>query len=73
MAIGLMAQMCASLMAMKNLSKQLKALKNLSHFSVQSGIPRRTLERIKAQPSHNIAPTTRIAIEGALKVYKEPK
>jgi len=57
---------------MQKLTKQLQALKNMSDFARKSGIPRRTLDRIKlaqGEPSK----TTQLALTAALKAYKEPK
>jgi predicted transcriptional regulator len=56
---------------MTTLIDQVLRIKNISEFAVKSGVPRRTLVRIRtAGRDYPIRPTTRLAIEAALKKYK---
>lgn len=54
-----------------SLPTQVAAIKNLLAFSRKSGIPYRTLVRIKVSgAAYPMATTTRIALEAALKKHK---
>jgi len=56
---------------MTNLSASLGAIANLSAFAVKSGIPLRTLQRIKAKgDDYPVSPVTRVAIAEALRRHK---
>ncbi len=58
---------------MNTLIQQVKRIKNISEFAKKSGVPRRTLVRIKAYKKaeeYPLRPTTRLALEGAIKKYK---
>lgn len=60
----------ASIGNMTNLHQALRELDSLSRFALKSGLPLRTLQRIKAVESHAISTTTRVALEQALRRYK---
>lgn len=53
------------------LQQQLNAVANLSHFVEQTGLPRRTLNRIRA--GAKTSTMTARAVAQALKTYKAPK
>ena len=58
---------------MNTLIQQVKRIKNISEFATKSGVPRRTLVRIKAyegEKEYPLRPTTRLALEGAIKKHK---
>lgn len=56
---------------MNTLIQQVKRIKNISEFAKKSGVPRRTLVRIRTfGDGYPIRPTTRLALEGALKKCK---
>lgn len=56
---------------MNTLIQQVKRIKNISEFATKSGVPRRTLVRIRAaDEDYPIRPTTRLALEGAIKKHK---
>lgn len=55
----------------KTLQQQVAAIDNLTAFSLRTGIPRRTLNRVKASADHVMNATTRMVLEAALK--KEAK
>lgn len=57
---------------MKTLTARLRKIANLSEFARQSGIPRRTLDRIKGG-NHAPATTTRLALEAALATFEARK
>ena len=50
----------------RTLHERVKSL-DISDLSQKSGIPRRTLERIRADADYHMAITTRLALEAALK------
>lgn len=54
----------------KSLADALRSIENVSAFAKASGIPRRTINRIRATPDHPMSATTRIALEAALKKHK---
>ena len=56
---------------MKTLQQQLNAVANLSHFVEKTGLPRRTLNRIRA--GAKTSTMTARAVSQALKTYKAPK
>lgn len=51
-------------------AEQVRQIENLAAFAKKSGIPYRTLCRIKQEAGHQMSPTTCLAIDGALKRYK---
>lgn len=57
-------------MTTPTLAEQIGLIQNLKSFSRKSGVPYRTLCRIKAEANHPVAPSTRLAIEGAIKRFK---
>ena len=52
----------------KTLQFQIIAVANLSHFAEVTGLPRRTLNRIRA--GYNVSTVTTLAVTAALKDYK---
>lgn len=53
----------------KPLNERLAAI-DLTAFAEKSGIPRRTLERIRADAEYQPSTTTRLALDAALKRYE---
>ncbi len=66
-----MAKHCGLMARMKTLQQQLKSVANLSHFVEKTGLPRRTLNRIRAGAA--VSTMTAKAVEHALKMYKAAK
>ena len=70
-SMGCLAQTIHTMGDMNTLIDQILRIKNISEFATKSGVPRRTLVRIRTMgKDYPIRPTTRLAIEGALKKYK---
>jgi hypothetical protein len=53
----------------KTIQQRLELL-DLTLFAAKSGIPRRTLERIRGQADYPMSITTRLALENALKRFE---